>query len=104
MLTFDDEGLTDVTFGAGRTMLTLVDDVWNDAEFGAGRTMLTLADDVRNEAELAAESVRLTKARGIAATTLGNLALPAELLELLELELLLRELFDIGKFLRAPKY
>ena len=58
--------------------------------------MLTLADDVWNDAELAAGSARLTKARGIAATTLDNLTLPVELLELLELlEQLLREFLDI---------
>ena len=83
MLTFDDEGLTDVTLGAGRTMLILAD------------------------AELAAGFARLTKARGIAATTLDNLTLPVELLELLEVELLLRDFFHtvyFQIFFGAPKY
>ena len=88
MLTFDDEGLTEVTLGAGRIMLTLADDVWNAAELAAG-------------------FARLTKARGIAATTLDNLTLPFELLELLEVELLLRDFFHtvyFQIFFGAPKY
>ena len=56
--------------------------------------------------KLAAGSARLTKARGVAATTLDNLTLPVELLDLLELELPLQEFFDIvelSNFLRGSQ-